>query len=868
MPLRPILIIALSVICCIPLFAQEPVATIRGTVSGNDGTLPGAVVVCLRKGQTEVSYTEYTLTDAQGRFLLPLKSPPAKGDSIRVSILGYITATVPIAPSGDMDIRLDANVIQLREVMVRAPKVRWANDTVHFNVQSFVEAQDKSIADVLKRMPGIEVRDNGDILYNGESIGNLYIEGTDLVGGRYSLLTTNLSATDIKTVEIMERHQPVKVLSTVSKYTRPAINLVLKDRSRGKWVGSADVDAGATSDPEALWSGNLFLMRVGKKWNSVNNLKTNNTGKDITGELDDKSIYNSPVMQRPDNIISVGTTDAPLAPHRVKFNTSALLNTSNLWKLDDGLKVSASLAYLFDRLTSANASATTYYFNNDTQQTVAESDEALSQRHRLQARIDAEANREKYYFRNLLSAEGEAARTAQTITGQFPNTQNARLPYYHITDNLKYIRRSGNNAITVESRNAFSHSDQHLTVLRADRTQRQNIGVMDFNTDTYLSSDFVITNRLTIGLTGGIEASLRSLKSRLQGIDTFGLGHHPLHNDMLTAYIRPYITPRLEFLSKSWEIRLSAPIGWSYYWGLNTNHFTYSVSGYVKYMPHPKFNIELIGSASSQNLDIRNYYTGYILQNYRYLTVGSVNTRQDSNFGITGRLNFKDPVNMLFVEGTVGRYWNVMQTSVTKDFLGDYIVLGTEYAPNRGDSWYAAINGSIGLYGINGKIGATVAYSDFSSTSMFQNGERTPYRTQTITFTPTFSGRFAKWLSMEYKLKYYHHIMSLPGTGTTDIKDNFSHILSLNITPIKPLDISLSAEHYFTMLAVGQTKNTVLLDASATYCLNNRIELRLTAHNLLNQKAYTYSVFTPLQEFSCEYRIRPLNITAGVSFEF
>lgn len=861
-------IVSLLTICCIPLYCQNPAATIRGIVSGDDGVLSGAVVVCLRKGQTKVSYTEYTLTDAQGRFALKLNSPPVKGDSIRVSMLGYVTATLPVVLSDNMDIRMKDDVVQIREVIVRAPKVRWASDTVKFNVQSFIEAQDKSISDVLKRMPGIEVRDNGDIYYNGESIGNLYIEGADLLGGRYSLLTSNLSASAIKTVEIMERHQPIKALSKIDKYTRPAINLVMKDSSRGKWIGTANIAAGVTPDPEALWDGNLFLMRVGKKWNSANNLKTNNVGKDISGELEDRSIYNSRVILHPEDMISVGTSNAPLASHRVKFNTSALFNTSNLWKIDDDLKVSASLAYLFDRLNSRNGSATTYYFNDGTQQTVAESDVAMSQRHYLQARVDIEANRDKYYFRNLLSAEGETERTSQTITGQFPNTQNARLPYYLISDNLKYISRSGNNAVTAETKNAFSQSDQRLTVLRSDRTQRQDIGVMDFNTDTYVSSDFGITNGMSIGLIGGVDASLRKLQSRLAGIDTVGFVQHSLHNDLLTAYIHPYISPRLEYLSKSWEIRLSLPVGWSYYWGLNTNHFTYGVYGNIKYMPHPKFIIELIGSVSNQNLDIRNHYTGYILQNYRYLAVGSVNTTPDDYYSITGRLNFKDPVNMLFLEGIVSRYWNVIQTSVSKDFLGDYIVLGTEYAPNLGDSWHAVINGSVGLYGINGKIGVSVAYSDFSTTSMFQNGERTPYRSQTITFTPTFSGRFAKWLSMEYKLRYYHHIMSLPGTGTSDIKDNFSHILSFDITPIKRLDIRLTAEHYFTMLTAEQTKNTVLLDASATYRLNKRIELSLTAHNLLNQKIYTYSIFTPLQEFSCEYRIRPLNITARVSFKF
>ena len=69
------------------------------------------------------------------------------------------------------------------------------------------------------------------------------------------------------------------------------------------------------------------------------------------------------------------------------------------------------------------------------------------------------------------------------------------------------------------------------------------------------------------------------------------------------------------------------------------------------------------------------------------------------------------------------------------------------------------------------------------------------------------------------------------------------------------------------MLTSEQTKNTVLFDASLAYRLGN-VEINLTARNILNQHVYAYSVINGLQEFSCKYRIRPLNILAGVFFNF
>lgn len=845
--------------------------------AGKRTPVAGAVVLYVPAGQEG---TEYALSDVQGRFELQVSGMPAAGDSVRVSMLGYATVTLALVPDGNsvtdwqnIRVELQPQALNIKEVVVRAPKVNLFGDTVEYNVQSFVEQQDKSISDVLKRMPGVEVREGGDIYYNGESIGNLYVEGMDLLGGRYSLLTRNLSAQDVKKVEIIEKHQPVKALKGITSGEKPAINLVLQDHARGKWVGSAALSGGVTSDPQALWDGNLFLMRVGRKWNSVNNIRTNNTGEDLSGDLRGLGIYDRSGGGGEDGFISVGTSEAPLDADRVRFNTSALANTSNTWKLRNDWRLNASASYVFDRLESSNSSETTYYFE-DGERTIAESEEAMTRQHNVQARVEAEANREGYFFRNVLRAEGEFQDALQTMTGQYPNTQTARLPYITVSDDLRYIHRKGGRSLTLMSQNDFTQYDQRLTVLRdgngngdTDSVQRQRVGILDFNTDTYVSTDFRVSRGLTIGLRGGFDASVRRLDSRLEGVGGTGASDS-FRNDLTAAYIRPYVTPSLEYDSKSWEARLSVPVSWTKYWGLDTDHFIYRASGSVKYMPGPRLSLTVSGSASNSALDIHDFYDGYILRNYRYLTVGSLNTAQDESYSVTGRINFKDPVNMFYIDGAVNRSWNILQTSSTQDFLGEYIVTGTEYAPSRGESWYASLSSSIGIYGINGKVGVTLSYMDFSTTSILQDGVRTPYLSQTISLRPTFNGRLTRWMSLSYELGYSHYILSLPGTGTSESKDNFSHTLSLNLSPHRSLDLKFSAEHYYTMLTADQAKNTVLLDASVAWRLKGGLELSLTARNLLNQRTYAYSIFNALQQLSCEYRIRPLNILAGVYFTF
>ncbi|MBD9236454.1 MAG: hypothetical protein EGR20_16705, partial [Alistipes onderdonkii] len=209
----------------------------------------------------------YTTTSASGDFVL---RPRGDGTTAQLdfSTMGYRRQSVP-ANAGRMLVLLTPETTDIREVTIRAPRLSFRGDTVSYNVSRFTEAQDRSIADVLRKMPGIEVAKSGEIRYNGQPINNFYIEGLDMLDGRYGQATNNIAPQDVASVEVMENHQPIKALKDIVFSDRAAINLRLKPHAKARWTGT--LRGGAGWSP-ALWNGALFAMRIGARGQSMVNL--------------------------------------------------------------------------------------------------------------------------------------------------------------------------------------------------------------------------------------------------------------------------------------------------------------------------------------------------------------------------------------------------------------------------------------------------------------------------------------------------------------------------------------------------------------------------------------------------------------------
>ena len=456
----------------------------------------------------------YTTTSASGDFVL---RPRGGGTTTQLdfSTMGYRRQSVP-ANAGRMLVLLTPETTDIREVTIRAPRLSFRGDTVSYNVSRFTEAQDRSIADVLRKMPGIEVAKSGEIRYNGQPINNFYIEGLDMLDGRYGQATNNIAPQDVASVEVMENHQPIKALKDIVFSDRAAINLRLKPHAKARWTGT--LRGGAGWSP-ALWNGALFAMRIGARGQSMVNLKTDNTGQNPSAEterLSVEDILNGGANDyNPAAHLSVGTSSAPLDDTRTRFNRSHMAGLNNLRKLSEDYQLSSSLTWGYDRLASDRAARQSWYLADGTR-VDTEQESAASCRQQLSARIALKANTERFYMQEKLEASLAWNDIRAVLSGSYPNRQRAEAPAYGIENDLKYIRRTGTRSLTVTSYLKYLTRPQSLDVVRETGSQRQTIADRAF----YMNHNAAFgtqAGRFAFAFKGGVSALFRGARNRPHG---------------------------------------------------------------------------------------------------------------------------------------------------------------------------------------------------------------------------------------------------------------------------------------------------------------------------------------------------------------
>lgn len=153
--------------------------------------------------------------------------------------------------------------MKLPEVTVKVKPIQQNGDTIKYNVASFQGKEDHYLEDVLKKLPGIEVAENGTISYRGNSINHLNIEGQDLLGNRYNQATRNLPVDAVAQVQIMENDQPVRALKDRKPSERATLNIKLKSGYKLKPFG--EFQGGIGGFDNTLWDNHLTVINIAPK---------------------------------------------------------------------------------------------------------------------------------------------------------------------------------------------------------------------------------------------------------------------------------------------------------------------------------------------------------------------------------------------------------------------------------------------------------------------------------------------------------------------------------------------------------------------------------------------------------------------------
>ncbi|MFA6336279.1 MAG: hypothetical protein WCX48_12160, partial [Bacteroidales bacterium] len=276
--LNGILIIFLT-ICSNVAFAQFKV---NGRIANTKGDTMSGLNIIISSINNPQSIIAYTMTDEFGNYSIEFKN---NQDSVLLLITGFNIA--PISKkiknyNSTHSFTITEKATELKEVVIKADKLYARGDTVNYNVASFATERDYSIGEVLKKMPGINVMPSGQIAYRGIPIKNFYIEGLDLLKGRYGIATNNIAPKDVATVQVFENHQDIEALKGLTHENRASINLKLKQGVKGVFnlIGTF----GGGTDKNLLWDNSLVGMYFQRTKQHFMTYKGNNRGADIAKE--------------------------------------------------------------------------------------------------------------------------------------------------------------------------------------------------------------------------------------------------------------------------------------------------------------------------------------------------------------------------------------------------------------------------------------------------------------------------------------------------------------------------------------------------------------------------------------------------------
>lgn len=262
--------------CALFSFAQT---TITGQVKKSSGEPIASASVTLEESGKD-AILAYGITDAKGNYKLTFNSQGESFD-LKVKAFNYSSATKSVAnQTQTQNFTLSSESTEIQEVIIKTRLITKKGDTISYDLNSFDQKNDRTLADVLKRMPGIEVNKDGSILYQGQPLSKFYVEGKDLMEGGYGVINNSLPKGAVAKVEVMENHQPVKILQGKIPTEQAALNIRLKNKVT--MTGRGEIGLGI-ADP-GLWNIKLTPMFLSKGTQWLVNYKTNNMGEQVEQE--------------------------------------------------------------------------------------------------------------------------------------------------------------------------------------------------------------------------------------------------------------------------------------------------------------------------------------------------------------------------------------------------------------------------------------------------------------------------------------------------------------------------------------------------------------------------------------------------------
>ena len=248
----------LAVLCLLTtaLHAQSPVPS-RFTLQGRAvDTLaaPLASSTVMLLNPKDSSLVNFTRAGETGAFSFKNLKPGTY--LLKISFVGFIPYNQVIKPTGEAVVDLGALKLrpitkELFEVVVRTAKAPLTikGDTIEYNASSFKVPPGSTVEDLLRKLPGVQVDQDGNIKAQGQDVKRVTVDGKNFFGSDPKQATKNLQAEAITKVQVFnDKTEQAKLTGIDDGKKEKTVNLELKEEFKKGGFGKVTAAAGPASN--------------------------------------------------------------------------------------------------------------------------------------------------------------------------------------------------------------------------------------------------------------------------------------------------------------------------------------------------------------------------------------------------------------------------------------------------------------------------------------------------------------------------------------------------------------------------------------------------------------------------------------------
>lgn len=821
-------------------------------------TLEPLVGVTCRVFSSSGKFCSYGISDKNGL----LKLQPHLNDWLEFSFLGYEKLKINISSNQSPRthiVFMKPSTVALREVQIKAPPISARNDTLVYRVSAFTKAGDRHLEDVLKRLPGVKVSANGTVSIQGKAINKFYIEGMDLMGNNYNQVTQNMPIDAVTSVEVLENHQPVKMLQGKQLSDKAALNIKIDKSHKSRPFG--ELEGGLGLSP-TRWDNRAFVTHIANKSQLLLSGKMNNTGNDLSEEttehIDVTDLEAFEPITSP--LLTTDLVQEQLPQNRYLYNKSYAGGVNFLRKLSDNSTLRFN-TQLYEDHSSRNNSIE-YIFGG---------------LHPLSLREDASMKKKDFTIVPILKYELNSANTF--VSDELRVSVSKKSAITAILSNESSINE------TVKThpsyiQNYFSSSfPVGNTILQAksliryfDRTESLNDisdSTIIYNcSNRYAFKSFVAKGTLSTKfllfrnyLDLGVKAYYHN-----NSYDYNGNTHH---QDLNVIFSPSYYVK----YGKRSGLTIALPIGCMYARLLPVNEsiknrgfFSFSPEFSINHVFSDELSLGFSASIGNSN-DTKPFYSPDFLRiGYRTVYLYDSNLYKNTDYLLSLRLKYRNLASMFFSNLSVS-YSNGKRESY---FHYDYTDSLNIIRQIQGENNYKT-------FIINGMADKTFVDAGLSLKTEITYNQNSYLLSQSSELMNNKSHVLSAMVSSTFH-KYKWLKLILDATGTLFWEKNSYHdsetLSSVNanasiyLFPFKGFEIKLKCQSLTNEISESHFKSLTLFDASMHYKINKTWEIGLTGTNLLNRKLYSVTQNTGLNSYNTLLPLRGREVLAKLLLRF